>query len=69
MGKASGSWNRVWAIAAVVGGIGLMMLLEIIEEPDMTLAEILFETLEPTLMVMTVAAARNGPESSRIRLH
>ena len=55
MAQATGRWNRAWATAAVVGGIGLMMLLEIIEEPDMTLAEILFETLEPTLMVMTAA--------------
>jgi len=30
-------------------------MLEIIEEPDMTWTEILFETLEPTLMVMTAA--------------
>jgi len=51
----SSRWNRRWAIAAVVGGIGLLMMLEIIEEPDMTWTEILFETLEPTLMVMTAA--------------
>ncbi len=53
--EASGKWNRSWAIAAVVGGITLLMTLEIIEEPDLTLSEILFELLEPTLMVMTAA--------------
>jgi DNA-binding CsgD family transcriptional regulator len=40
---------------AVVAGVGLLMTLEIIEEPEMTLGEILFELVEPTLIVMTAA--------------
>jgi DNA-binding CsgD family transcriptional regulator len=40
---------------AVIAGVGLLMTLEIIEEPDMTLGEILFELVEPTLIVMTAA--------------
>ena len=44
-----------WAIAAIVGGIGTLMGLEIWEEPNMTLGEILFELLEPSLIVLTAA--------------
>jgi DNA-binding CsgD family transcriptional regulator len=40
---------------AVVAGVGLLITLEIMEEPDMTLGEILFELVEPTLIVMTAA--------------
>jgi len=40
-------------LAAVVLGVGLLMTLEVIEEPDMTAGEILFELVEPTLIVMT----------------
>jgi DNA-binding CsgD family transcriptional regulator len=53
--NSDGKWHRGWAVAAIVGGIGLLMTLEIIEEPDMTLSEILFEMIEPTLIVMTAA--------------
>jgi len=55
MGRFAGNRSWVWAVAAVVGGIGLLMTLEIVEEPDMTLSEILFELIEPTLIVMTAA--------------
>ncbi len=48
-------WGWVWATLAVIGGIGLLIGLEIWEEPDMTLAEILFELVEPTLIVATAA--------------
>jgi DNA-binding CsgD family transcriptional regulator len=48
-------WGRVLAVAAIVSGIGLLIGLEIWEEPDMTLGEILFELIEPTLIVMTAA--------------
>jgi DNA-binding CsgD family transcriptional regulator len=48
--------SRGWAIAAIVGGIGLLIGLEIWEEPEMTLREILFELIEPTILVLTAAA-------------
>ena len=54
MSKERG-FGKFWAIAAVVTGIGLLMTLEIIEEPDMTMGEILMELVEPTLIVMTAA--------------
>ena len=50
------TWSRGWVIAAIVAGIGLLMGLKIIEEPEMTLGEILFELIEPTILVLTVAA-------------
>jgi DNA-binding CsgD family transcriptional regulator len=53
MKDSASGWGRVWAVLAVVAGVGLLMTLEIIEEPDMTLGEILFELVEPTLIVMT----------------
>lgn len=55
MDEAPSPWGKVWAIAAVVCGIGLLITLEIVEEPDMTLGEILFELIDPTLIVMTAA--------------
>ncbi len=56
MSETAGTWPRSWVIAAIVGGIGVLMALEIIEEPDMTMSEILFELIEPTILVMTAAA-------------
>lgn len=53
MKDGASGWGRVWAVLAVVAGVGLLMTLEIVEEPDMTLGEILFELIEPTLIVMT----------------
>lgn len=47
--------GRILAVLAVIGGIGLLITLEILEEPDMTLSEILWELVEPTLIVMTAA--------------
>ena len=55
MDEAPSRWGWVWALLAVVAGIGLLITLEIIEEPDMTPGEILFELVEPTLIVMTAA--------------
>lgn len=55
MEDSTSRWGWVWAVAAVVTGVGLLMTMEIIEEPDMTLGEILFELVEPTLIVMTAA--------------
>lgn len=48
-------WGIFWAVAAIVAGIGLLITLEILEEPDLTLAEILLELIEPTLIVVTAA--------------
>ena len=55
MDESASRWGWVWAVLAVVAGVGLLMALEIIEEPEMTLGEILFELIEPTLIVMTAA--------------
>ena len=56
MSRSGGTWSRGWAVAAIIGGISLLMTLEIIEEPEMTLNEILFELIEPTILVLTAAA-------------
>jgi DNA-binding NarL/FixJ family response regulator len=55
MSNEKSRWGIVWAIAAMVGGIGLLMTLEIIEEPTLTWTEILMEMAEPTLIVVTAA--------------
>jgi DNA-binding CsgD family transcriptional regulator len=55
MEDAPNPWGWVVATLAVVGGIGLLIALEILEEPDLTLTEILFELIEPTLIVTTAA--------------
>jgi DNA-binding CsgD family transcriptional regulator len=44
---------RVWAIAAIVVGIALMLGLELYEEPDLTPLELLFELVDITPIVMT----------------
>lgn len=48
--------SRAWAVAAIIGGIGVLIGREIWEEPDMTLTDILFELIEPTILVVTAAA-------------
>ena len=53
MADVSDRWVRVWAAAAVVAGVTLLMGLEILEEPDLSIAEILLEMIEPTLIVVT----------------
>jgi len=50
------TWSRGWAGAAIVAGIGVLITMEIIEEPDLTLSQILFELIEPTILVLTAAA-------------
>jgi len=47
--------GKILAVLAVIAGIGLLITLEILEEPGMTLNEILWELVEPTLIVMTAA--------------
>ena len=48
-------WGWVWAALAVIGGIGLLIGLEIWEEPHMSATQILLELVEPTLIVVTAA--------------
>jgi DNA-binding CsgD family transcriptional regulator len=45
--------TRVWAAAAVVGGVALYLLLEHREEPDLTLGELLLELTEIVPIVLT----------------
>lgn len=45
--------TRAWAVVAVVLGIGLFVGLEIIDEPDMTLRQLLLELLSIAPIVMT----------------
>jgi DNA-binding CsgD family transcriptional regulator len=45
--------SRGWAIAAVVIGVSLLMTMEVIEEPDLSWREFLFDLIDPTLIVMT----------------
>ena len=47
------SHSRGWAIAAVVAGVVLFASLELIEEPDLTPAQLLLELLSITPVVMT----------------
>ncbi len=55
MGGSDGRFGVVAAVLAVVAGIGTLIGLEIWEEPGLTLQQILFELVEPTLIVMTAA--------------
>ena len=36
--------TRIWAVIAVLGGIGLFLGIEIIEEPDATVLDLLFSS-------------------------
>ena len=51
----SSRWSWVFGVLAVVAGIGLLIGLEILEEPELTTTDILYELIEPTLIVMTAA--------------
>ena len=44
---------RIWAIAAVIGGVALLLLLEKIEEPSLTAFDLLLEVVGLTPAVMT----------------
>jgi DNA-binding CsgD family transcriptional regulator len=48
-----GPRGRAWAVLAVVGGIGLLLGLELIEEPDAGLLDLLLELLEIAPIVLT----------------
>ncbi len=53
MDELGGKWGIFWASLASVGGIGLLIGLEILEEPNLPLSAILLEMIEPTLIVLT----------------
>jgi len=44
---------RAWSIAAVIGGVALLLLLERIEEPNLTALDMLMEVVGLVPMVMT----------------
>ncbi|HEX5687410.1 MAG TPA: helix-turn-helix transcriptional regulator [Ideonella sp.] len=49
-------WNtrtRLWSAVAAVGGLGLAVGLELIDEPDITLVELLLELLKSLPIVIT----------------
>lgn len=43
----------IWAVVIVVAGVGGLMTLEIVQNPEMTLGDVLFELVEPSLIVLT----------------
>ena len=45
--------SRAWAVLAVVGGVGLLLGLELIEEPDAGMLDLLLELLEIVPIVLT----------------
>ena len=45
--------GRAWAVVAVIGGIGLLLGLELIEEPDAGALDLLLELLEIAPIVLT----------------
>lgn len=47
--------SRILGILGVIAAIGALMLLEIIEEPNLTPTQILLELAEPTLIVLAVS--------------
>lgn len=54
MEDRGGHWNRLWGGLAVIAGIGLLFALEIADEPDLTRGRVLYELIEPSLIVMGV---------------
>lgn len=50
------TWSPIWIVVAILTGIAALMTVEIIEEPDMTLSDLLLEVIEPTLIILTVVA-------------
>jgi DNA-binding CsgD family transcriptional regulator len=45
--------TQVWALLAVIGGVGLSLGLELREEPDMSTLDLLLETVESLPLVLT----------------
>ena len=48
------TWNPFRVVLAILVGISALMVVEIIEEPNSTLRDILFDLIEPTIIVLTV---------------
>ena len=48
------TWSPLWVVVAITSGIAALMVVELIEDPTLTLREILLEVIEPTLIVLTV---------------
>jgi len=48
------TWSPLWVVVAIASGIAALMVVELIEDPTLTLREILLEVIEPTLIVLTV---------------
>jgi DNA-binding CsgD family transcriptional regulator len=55
MRRRSMLWARIWPVVAIMTGIGGLLSLDIIEEPHMSWGQLLFELVEPTLIVTTAA--------------
>ena len=57
LGKDDGEWinpsSRAWALAAVIGGIALLLGVEVIDQPDATALDLLLELINITPIVMT----------------
>jgi DNA-binding CsgD family transcriptional regulator len=53
MSEPLDSRTRAWAIGAVIAGIGLLLGLELIEEPDLTPLELLLEVVDILPVVLT----------------
>lgn len=54
MQTAPKTWHPIWVIVAIASGIAALMIVELIEDPTMTLWDIVIEAIEPTLVVLTV---------------
>ena len=47
--------SPLWIVVAIIAGISALMMIELIEDPTLTLNQILLEIIEPTLIILTVA--------------
>ena len=49
------TWSPIWVVVAIIAGVAALMMIELIEDPTLTLNEILLEIIEPTLIILTVS--------------
>ena len=47
--------SPLWIVVAIIAGISALMMIELVEDPTLTLNQILLEIIEPTLIILTVA--------------